>query len=127
MSLNDTLANLFNKNATYRHLYYQYRLGDWRNGLQLSSEEMAKIEPISERLITSYVYEIERLSESKKLLDIVADKIDKPFPGVYQIDRAVPSYYKEWPNYPINIGLTSLVALIGTLLILYLKHEISEK
>lgn len=127
MSLNDTLESLFDKNDTYRHLYYQLRLGDWRNGLQLSAEQMNMIEPVSERLIASYVYEIERLSESKKMLDVVADKIDKPFPGVYQIDRAVPSYYQEWPSVPINVGLTCLVALLGTLLVLYLKEQISTK
>jgi hypothetical protein len=127
MSLSDTLEKLFDKNKTYRQLYYQFRLGDWRNGLQLSNEQMAKIEPVAERLITSYVYEIERLSESKRSLDEVADKIDKPFPGVYQIDRAVPSYYKEWPSIPINVGLTSLIALIGTLIVLYLKEQISSK
>ena len=126
-SLNDTLQGLFEKNDTYRHLYYQLRLGDWRNGLQLSPEQMNMIEPVSERLIASYVYEIERLSESKKLLDEVADKIEKPFPGVYQIDRAVPSYYEVWPNIPLNVGLTSLVALIGTLIVLYLKEQISSK
>ncbi|MFT5054418.1 MAG: hypothetical protein ACI9FU_001327 [Granulosicoccus sp.] len=127
MSLNDTLQSLFDQNETYRHLYYQFRLGDWRNGLQLSADQMSMIEPVSERLIASYVYEIERLTESKKLLDVVADKIEKPFPGVYQIDRAVPSYFKEWPSVPVNVGLTSLVALIGTLIVLYLKEQISEK
>lgn len=127
MSLNDTLQGLFEQNDTYRHLYYQFRLGDWRNGLQLSPAQMNMIEPVSERLIASYVYEIERLSESKKLLDEVADKIDKPFPRVYQIDRAVPSYYEVWPNIPLNIGLTNLVALIGTLVVLYLKEQISSQ
>ena len=123
ISLNDTLTELFHQDAAYQQLYYQFRLGDWTKGLEIPEEKLARLDPESERLITTYVYEVERLSKSKQYLDEVADKIEKPFPKVYEIDRAVPSYYKEFPSYKMNIGIACSAAMLLTLVVLYFKEE----
>ncbi len=77
------------------------------------------------RLIDIYEYEQARLNEMKRNYEEAKKKYDSPFPGVYIIDRAKPSYKKISPSYTFNvlIGVSSTFVFTIIFLVLWDKFK----
>jgi uncharacterized protein involved in exopolysaccharide biosynthesis len=79
--------------------------------------------PKLENLIEEYIFELHLLKEFKSSYSKLEYQMNKPIPGIYIIDRAVPSYKKVSPSFLINGILGGFVFLLLSITLLVIRKE----
>ena len=76
------------------------------------------------QLVNQFIFEQNRTNDIHAKYENAKNQLKRTVPGVYVLDKAVPSYKKIGASYSKNIGIAVLGTILICIMVLYVKQEV---